>query len=220
MLILRLGLPQRRRDRRLPHRRPHRRRLRDPAAGPAVLHRHARAQPPRTAPPRRARARTRAAHRASPPAGPPSSNATPSCSARSPSSSWPCSPCPRSRLRLGTSDQGNDPTADDHPPGLRPASPTGFGPGVNGPLTLVTQVDGAEDRLALDNLDATLRATEGVAAVTPVTYNTRRRHRVPHRRTGVLPAVPARPATSSTGCAPRCCRAPRPAPRSTCTSAG
>ncbi|MET8572145.1 MMPL family transporter [Streptomyces sp. NPDC004783] len=73
-------------------------------------------------------------------------------------------------LRLGTSDQGNDPRgtttrqaydllADD------------FGPGVNGPLTLVAEVKGAEDRLVLDNLDASLRTTEGVASVTPVTYN-------------------------------------------------
>ncbi|NED06507.1 MMPL family transporter, partial [Streptomyces sp. SID6648] len=40
-----------------------------------------------------------------------------------------------------------------------------------GPLTLITEVHGAEDRLALDNLDATLRATEGVSSVTPVRYN-------------------------------------------------
>ncbi|MGW1673845.1 MMPL family transporter [Streptomyces sp. NPDC002324] len=74
-------------------------------------------------------------------------------------------------LRLGTSDQGNDPAATT----TRQAYDLlaeGFGPGVNGPLTLVTKVDGAADKLALDNLDTTLRATEGVSAVTPVTYNT------------------------------------------------
>ncbi|HSX98263.1 MAG TPA: MMPL family transporter, partial [Streptomyces sp.] len=74
-------------------------------------------------------------------------------------------------LRLGTSDQGNDPAATT----TRQAYDLlaeGFGPGVNGPLTLVTTVDGAADKLALDNLDSTLRATEGVSAVTPVTYNT------------------------------------------------
>ncbi|GHB66823.1 membrane protein [Streptomyces viridiviolaceus] len=73
-------------------------------------------------------------------------------------------------LRLGTSDQGNDPRGTT----TRQAYDLladGFGPGVNGPLTLVTKVGGAEDRLALDNLDASLRATEGVASVTPVTYN-------------------------------------------------
>ncbi|MER5210657.1 MMPL family transporter [Streptomyces sp. NPDC002838] len=73
-------------------------------------------------------------------------------------------------LRLGTSDQGNDPETST----TRQAYDLladGFGPGVNGPLTLVTHVEGAEDKLALDNLDATLRTTEGVASVTPVTYN-------------------------------------------------
>ncbi|MEU6812238.1 MMPL family transporter [Streptomyces sp. NPDC046831] len=78
---------------------------------------------------------------------------------------------PTLSLRLGTSDQGNDPAATT----TRKAYDLiaeGFGPGVNGPLTLVTRVDGAEDRLALDNLGAGLRGTEGIAAVTPVTYNT------------------------------------------------
>ncbi|MET7323491.1 MMPL family transporter [Streptomyces sp. NPDC005549] len=73
-------------------------------------------------------------------------------------------------LRLGTSDQGNDPKGTT----TRQAYDLladGFGPGVNGPLTLVTEVRGAEDRLALDNLDATLRITEGVSSVTPVMYN-------------------------------------------------
>ncbi|PZH17369.1 hypothetical protein C1I97_05290 [Streptomyces sp. NTH33] len=78
---------------------------------------------------------------------------------------------PTLSLRLGTSDQGNDPSTAT----TRKAYDLiaeGFGPGVNGPLTLVTRVDGAEAKLALDNLDATLRTTEGVAAVTPATYNT------------------------------------------------
>ncbi|NUP18591.1 MAG: MMPL family transporter [Streptomyces sp.] len=73
-------------------------------------------------------------------------------------------------LRLGTSDQGNNPQTST----TRQAYDLladGFGPGVNGPLTLVTEVDGGDDKLALDNLDATLRGTEGVASVTPVTYS-------------------------------------------------
>ncbi|MER7056441.1 MMPL family transporter [Streptomyces sp. NPDC000351] len=73
-------------------------------------------------------------------------------------------------LRLGTSDQGNDPRGTT----TRQAYDLlaeGFGPGVNGPLTLVTEVGGAEDRLALDNLDTSLRTTEGVSSVTPVTYD-------------------------------------------------
>ncbi|MDT0395825.1 MMPL family transporter [Streptomyces edwardsiae] len=76
---------------------------------------------------------------------------------------------PTLSLHLGTSDQGNDPKAST----TRQAYDLladGFGPGVNGPLTLVTHVDGAQDRLALDNLDATLRGTEGVASVSPATY--------------------------------------------------
>ncbi|MGR6972884.1 MMPL family transporter [Streptomyces cynarae] len=77
---------------------------------------------------------------------------------------------PTLSLHLGTSDQGNDPKSST----TRQAYDLlaeGFGPGVNGPLTLVGKVGGAEDRLALDNLDSTLAATKGVAAVTPVTYN-------------------------------------------------
>ncbi|MFJ4694576.1 MMPL family transporter [Streptomyces sp. NPDC088766] len=76
---------------------------------------------------------------------------------------------PTLSLRLGTSDQGNRPESTTTRQAYDLLS-EGFGPGVNGPLTLVTRVAGAEDRLALDNLDATLRGTEGVAAVTPVTY--------------------------------------------------
>ncbi|MFJ8718461.1 MMPL family transporter [Streptomyces violaceus] len=77
---------------------------------------------------------------------------------------------PTFSLHLGTSDQGNDPKTTT----TRQAYDLlaeGFGPGVNGPLTLVTKVDGADDKLALDNLDGTLRATDGVASVTPVTFD-------------------------------------------------
>ncbi|MFF5479400.1 MMPL family transporter [Streptomyces sp. NPDC012935] len=77
---------------------------------------------------------------------------------------------PTAGLRLGTSDQGNNPQSATTRQAYDLLA-AGFGPGVNGPLTLVTQVDGGDDKLALDNLDTTLRTTEGVAAVTPVTYN-------------------------------------------------
>ncbi|MFE1457395.1 MMPL family transporter [Streptomyces sp. NPDC058735] len=77
---------------------------------------------------------------------------------------------PTLSLHLGTSDQGNNPeTATTRQ--AYDLLADGFGPGVNGPLTLVTEVDGAADKLALDNLDATLRTTEGVASVTPVTFD-------------------------------------------------
>ncbi|MGW2049181.1 MMPL family transporter [Streptomyces sp. NPDC001858] len=77
---------------------------------------------------------------------------------------------PTFALHLGTSDQGNAPKSAT----TRQAYDLlaeGFGAGVNGPLTLVTSVHGAEDRLALDNLDLALRTTEGVASATPVTFD-------------------------------------------------
>ncbi|MGW1895822.1 MMPL family transporter [Streptomyces sp. NPDC002004] len=77
---------------------------------------------------------------------------------------------PTLSLRLGTSDQGNGPrTATTRQ--AYDLLAEGFGPGVNGPLTLVTEVDGARDRLALKKLGRTLRTTEGVASVGRVTYN-------------------------------------------------
>nr|WP_205615547.1 MMPL family transporter [Streptomyces harenosi] len=77
---------------------------------------------------------------------------------------------PTAGLRLGTSDQGNDPRGSTTRQAYDLLA-AGFGPGVNGPLTLVTEVGGAQDRLALDNLDTALRATEGVASVTPARFD-------------------------------------------------
>ncbi|MGW6394371.1 MMPL family transporter [Streptomyces sp. NPDC055103] len=77
---------------------------------------------------------------------------------------------PTLSLHLGTSDQGNGPATST----TRQAYDLiaeGFGPGVNGPLTLVTGLDGADDRVALDQLPTELSATRGVASVSPVTYN-------------------------------------------------
>ncbi|MEV4917653.1 MMPL family transporter [Streptomyces tirandamycinicus] len=79
---------------------------------------------------------------------------------------------PAFSLHLGTSDQGNDPASST----TRKAYDLiaeGFGPGANGPLTLVAALDGADDRLAMQQLPAALRATEGVASVSPVTFNSR-----------------------------------------------
>ncbi|MFE1404358.1 MMPL family transporter [Streptomyces sp. NPDC058770] len=77
---------------------------------------------------------------------------------------------PTLSLHPGTSDQGNNPASSTTRQAYDLLS-DGFGPGVNGPLTIVAQLDGAGDRLAMDGLPATLRATEGVASVGPVTYN-------------------------------------------------
>ncbi|GGS64202.1 membrane protein [Streptomyces tanashiensis] len=77
---------------------------------------------------------------------------------------------PTLSLHLGTSDQGNGPATAT----TRQAYDLlaeGFGPGVNGPLTLVAGLDGADDRVALDQLPTALGATQGVASVSPVTYN-------------------------------------------------
>ncbi|MET9549809.1 MMPL family transporter [Streptomyces sp. NPDC006627] len=77
---------------------------------------------------------------------------------------------PTFALHLGTSDQGNNPASAT----TRQAYDLladGFGPGVNGPLTLVTEVYGAGDRNALKDLGTTLRSTEGVASVSPATYD-------------------------------------------------
>lgn len=77
---------------------------------------------------------------------------------------------PTLSLHLGTSDQGNNPeTATTRQ--AYDLLADGFGPGVNGPLTLVTELHGADDRLALDRLAATLRTTENVASVTPAVHN-------------------------------------------------
>ncbi|MFE5591220.1 MMPL family transporter [Streptomyces sp. NPDC056549] len=77
---------------------------------------------------------------------------------------------PTLSLHLGTSDQGNG-AATTTTRQAYDLLADGFGPGVNGPLTLVAGLDGADDRVALDQLPAALAATKGVASVSPVTYN-------------------------------------------------
>ena len=77
---------------------------------------------------------------------------------------------PTFSLHLGSSDQGNNAESAT----TRQAYDLladGFGPGVNGPLTVAAHLDGADDRLAMDALPATLRAVDGVARAHPVTYN-------------------------------------------------
>ncbi|MEV6547864.1 MMPL family transporter [Streptomyces sp. NPDC051597] len=90
---------------------------------------------------------------------------------------------PTLSLRLGTSDQGNNPAGST----TRTAHDLladGFGPGVNGPLTLAAKLDGADDRLAMERLPGVLRGAQGVASVGPVTYNA-------GGDTAVLTVVPA-----------------------------
>ncbi|MCZ4121509.1 MMPL family transporter [Streptomyces sp. H39-S7] len=87
---------------------------------------------------------------------------------------------PTLSLHLGTSDQGNNPATST----TRQAYDLladGFGPGTNGPLTLVADVQGADARLAVDKLPQTLRDTPGVASVTSATLS---------GDTGVITVVP------------------------------
>ncbi|WP_078843706.1 MMPL family transporter [Streptomyces albus] len=85
-------------------------------------------------------------------------------------------------LHLGTSDQGNHPAGST----TRQAYDLlaeGFGPGTNGPLTLVSEIGGPADRAAFDKLPGELRATDGVAAVTGATTDR-------DGGTGVITVVP------------------------------
>ncbi|UNO39781.1 MMPL family transporter [Streptomyces sp. MST-110588] len=89
---------------------------------------------------------------------------------------------PTLSLHLGTSDQGNNPATAT----TRKAYDLmgqGFGPGSNGPLTLVGDLDGAQGRLAFDKLPGQLRATAGVARVSGPEFNG-------SGSTGVITVVP------------------------------
>jgi RND superfamily putative drug exporter len=71
---------------------------------------------------------------------------------------------PVSGLQLGTSDQGSNPRTNT----TRQAYDLladGFGPGTNGPLTLVGEIDGAAAKLDFEELPGKLRDVDGVAHV-------------------------------------------------------
>ena len=72
-------------------------------------------------------------------------------------------------LRLGNSDQGNDPKGST----TREAYDLlarGFGPGFNGPLQLITPVTSAADQTAFKNVVAAAGKTTGVAATSVVRF--------------------------------------------------
>jgi RND superfamily putative drug exporter len=73
-------------------------------------------------------------------------------------------------LHLGASDQGNDPAASTTRKAYDMLA-DGFGPGTNGPLTLVGELDGAGDKLAFDHLREAIRDTQGVAQVSGPEFN-------------------------------------------------
>lgn len=94
-------------------------------------------------------------------------------------------------LHLGTSDQGNNPATSTTRKaydllaggGSGNARGSGFGPGFNGPLTLVGTLDGAGDRVAFDKLPQRLRDTPGIARVSAPEFDG-------SHSTGVITVVP------------------------------
>ena len=99
---------------------------------------------------------------------------------------------PTLSLRLGSADAGNDPRGST----TRAAYDLlgqGFGPGSNGPLVLVAQVDGARSAKAMNALVGDVRRTEGVASVAaaPATAAT---------KLGVIEVIPdSAPQAEATG---------------------
>ncbi|MFI5958498.1 MMPL family transporter [Cryptosporangium sp. NPDC051539] len=71
---------------------------------------------------------------------------------------------PTLSLRLGSSDQGNDP-ADSTTRKAYDLLADGFGPGSNGPLQLVAELKSPGDTAALNELVERVRKEDGVAAV-------------------------------------------------------
>ncbi|CAG7601029.1 Putative drug exporter of the RND superfamily [Actinacidiphila bryophytorum] len=70
---------------------------------------------------------------------------------------------PTLSLRLGSSDQGNDQKSSTTRKAYDMLA-DGFGPGFNGPLTILAEVPGgAKDKAALDGLVTTLDHTKGIA---------------------------------------------------------
>ncbi|MFD0353877.1 MMPL family transporter [Streptomyces sp. NPDC127110] len=77
---------------------------------------------------------------------------------------------PTLSLHLGTSDQGNNPAASTTRKAYDLLADS-FGPGTNGPLSVVARLDGAGDRIAFERLTEVLRTTEGVASAGPAVFN-------------------------------------------------
>ena len=72
-------------------------------------------------------------------------------------------------LRLGSSDQGNDPPSTTTRQAYD-ALARGFGPGFNGPLQIVARVHGSADETALKKVATAVASDPNVAAVTPPTF--------------------------------------------------
>ncbi len=70
---------------------------------------------------------------------------------------------PVTQLRLGFSDHGNDPSGQTTRKAYDLLA-TGFGPGSNGPLFLVTDLPAGTDPALLDTITAAVKSTPGVAS--------------------------------------------------------
>jgi RND superfamily putative drug exporter len=85
-------------------------------------------------------------------------------------------------LQLGSSDQGSDPAGST----TRQAYDLlaqGFGPGFNGPLTVVGSIRNPSDLAAMEHLDASLAGKPGVASVAPLIMN-------PEKTVGIINVIP------------------------------
>jgi putative drug exporter of the RND superfamily len=91
-------------------------------------------------------------------------------------------------LQLGSSDQGNDPAGTTTRQAYDLLS-KGFGPGFNGPLELVADVRGTQDRAALQRVVADVASQSGVARVAPVVE-------IPARNGGDVALLEVYPTTS------------------------
>lgn len=85
-------------------------------------------------------------------------------------------------LQLGSSDQGTDPATST----TRQAYDLlaqGFGPGFNGPLTVVGSIKNAADKTAMEKLDNSLKGRPGIASVEPLFTN-------PTGTVGIINVIP------------------------------
>jgi RND superfamily putative drug exporter len=85
-------------------------------------------------------------------------------------------------LQLGSSDQGSDPAGST----TRQAYDLlaqGFGPGFNGPLTIVGAIHSPNDKTAMNTLDSSLKGKPDIAAVQPLITN-------PAGTVGIINVIP------------------------------
>jgi RND superfamily putative drug exporter len=73
-------------------------------------------------------------------------------------------------LHLGLSDQSSDPAGSTTRLAYDQIA-QGFGPGFNGPLSVVGSIHNAKDQTAMQNLDIFLRGKPGIATVSPVIFS-------------------------------------------------